>query len=196
MLMVDGGLRGAPPHTPHATTVLTATVLKGAARRAPHTPRATTVLTATVLKGAARRAPHTPRATTVLTATVLKGAARRAPPSPPRYDRSEGHPSGADAHFSMTRSLTSGFSFSRRSAGTVTVAASPSLTNRSWGCLSNHASHEARSRSRTWMRGRRIGSKPRANGERAAPPATMRIASCSYAVPLALPRSAHATSRG
>src|SRR2546426_3150983 len=176
MLMVDGGLRGAPPHTPHATTVLTATVLKGAARRAPHTPRATTVLTATVLKGAARRAPHTPRATTVLTATVLKGAARRAPPSPPRYDRSEGHPSGADAHFSMTRSLTSGFSFSRRSAGTVTVAASPSLTNRSWGGLSNHASHEARSRSRTWMRGRRIRSKPRADGEGGAPPGTPEVA--------------------
>src|SRR5207247_11202273 len=103
MLMVDGGLRGAPPHTPHATTVLTATVLKGAARRAPHTPRATTVLTA----------------------TVLKGAARRAPPSPPRYDRSEGHPSGADAHFSMTRSWTSGCRFSRRSAGAVPATAWP-----------------------------------------------------------------------
>src|SRR5207247_10661828 len=138
MLMVDGGLRGAPPHTPHATTVLTATVLKGAARRAPHTPRATTVLTA----------------------TVLKGAARRAPPSPPRYDRSEGHPSGADAHFSMTRSLTSGFSFSRRSAGRVGVAVSASLTNRSWGRLSNHAGHEGRVRVRTRMVGRRSSTKP------------------------------------
>src|SRR5437773_10796009 len=95
MLMVDGRLRGAPPHTPHATTVLTATVLKGAARRAPHTPRATTVLTA----------------------PVLKGAARRAPPSPPRYDRSHGPPPGAAAHFPMPRSLAAGFSFCRPSAG-------------------------------------------------------------------------------
>ena len=48
----------------------------------------------------------------------------------------------------------------------------------------------------TWIRGRRRGSKPRANGDWAVPPATMRIASCSYTVPLALPRRAQPTSRG
>src|SRR5882724_511722 len=106
-----GGCEARPPYPPRDDRSDSDRSERGCEAR-PHTPHATTVLTATVLKGAARRAPHTPHAATVLTATVLKGAARRAPPSPPRDDRSEGHPSGADAHFSMTRSLTSGFSFS------------------------------------------------------------------------------------
>src|SRR2546428_14077902 len=107
------------------------------------------------------------------------GGCEARPPYPPRNDRSdsdrsEGHPSVADAHFSMTRSLTSDFSCSQRSAGTVTVPGSPSLTKRSCGVLSNHVLHEARSRSRTGMRGKRIGAQLTAHGEMGGPADTLR----------------------
>src|SRR2546427_1175684 len=192
-----GGCEARPPYPPRDDRSDSDRSEGGCEARPPYPPRDDRSDTDRSEGGSEARPPYPPRDDRS-DSDRSEGGCEARPPSPPRDDRSDssGHSSGADAHFSMTRSLTSGFSFSRRSAGTVTVAASPSLTNRSCGCLSNHASHEARSRSRTWMRGRRIGSKPRANGERAAPPATMRIASCSYAVPLALPRSAHATSRG
>src|SRR5882762_9340646 len=166
----EGGRQARPPYRPRHDGSSNERSEGGREARPPYPPRHDGSSNERSEGGRQARPPYPPRHDGSSNERSEGGREAR-PPYRPRHDRS------ADAQFSMTRSLTSDFSFSRRSAGTVTVAGSPSLTKRSCGCLSNHVSHAARSRSRTWMRGRRIGSKPRANGERAAPPATMRIAS-------------------
>src|SRR2546422_4737320 len=165
-----GGCEARPPYPPRDDRSGSDRSARGCEARPPYPPRDDRSGSDRSERGCEARPPYPPRDDRSDSDRSERGCEAR-PPYPPRDDRSDsdrsgssGHPSGADAHFSMTRSLTSGFSFSRRSAGAVAGAASPSLTNRPSGGVSDHPSPPARYALWARKRGRRLATKQHADG--------------------------------